>query len=76
MHVIPFCSAPEIFHSFLSGGTGYSFEVDWWSLGIMAYELLRGWVGLRPSWPSDRVLWLTQRERGLLTFVLLSPEAV
>lgn len=42
----------------------------------MAYELLRGWVGLRPSWPSDRVLWLTQRERGLLTFVLLSPEAV
>uniref|UniRef100_A0A803VGC4 Serine/threonine-protein kinase 32C n=1 Tax=Ficedula albicollis TaxID=59894 RepID=A0A803VGC4_FICAL len=38
--------APEIFHSFLSGGTGYSFEVDWWSLGIMAYELLRGWVGL------------------------------
>ncbi|OPJ84022.1 serine/threonine-protein kinase 32C [Patagioenas fasciata monilis] len=35
--------APEIFHSFLSGGTGYSFEVDWWSLGVMAYELLRGW---------------------------------
>ncbi|XP_040419724.1 serine/threonine-protein kinase 32C isoform X3 [Cygnus olor] len=35
--------APEIFHSFLNGGTGYSFEVDWWSLGIMAYELLRGW---------------------------------
>ncbi|XP_035748664.1 serine/threonine-protein kinase 32C [Egretta garzetta] len=33
--------APEIFHSFLNGGTGYSFEVDWWSLGIMAYELLR-----------------------------------
>ncbi|XP_034631879.1 serine/threonine-protein kinase 32C isoform X2 [Trachemys scripta elegans] len=36
--------APEIFHSFLNGGTGYSFEVDWWSLGVMAYELLRGWV--------------------------------
>uniref|UniRef100_A0A8C7EFB4 Serine/threonine-protein kinase 32C n=3 Tax=Nothoprocta perdicaria TaxID=30464 RepID=A0A8C7EFB4_NOTPE len=35
--------APEIFHSFMNGGTGYSFEVDWWSLGIMAYELLRGW---------------------------------
>ncbi|XP_044276027.1 serine/threonine-protein kinase 32C [Varanus komodoensis] len=35
--------APEIFHSFLNGGTGYSFEVDWWSLGVMAYELLRGW---------------------------------
>ncbi|XP_069467519.1 serine/threonine-protein kinase 32C isoform X1 [Ambystoma mexicanum] len=35
--------APEIFHSFMNGGTGYSFEVDWWSLGIMAFELLRGW---------------------------------
>lgn len=53
MCVLPFCSAPEIFHSFLSGGTGYSFEVDWWSLGIMAYELLRGWVGLRPARPAD-----------------------
>lgn len=36
--------APEIFHSFVNGGTGYSFEVDWWSVGVMAYELLRGWV--------------------------------
>ncbi|XP_073096200.1 serine/threonine-protein kinase 32C isoform X3 [Manis javanica] len=35
--------APEIFQSFISGGTGYSFEVDWWSVGVMAYELLRGW---------------------------------
>ncbi|XP_053440350.1 serine/threonine-protein kinase 32C isoform X1 [Nycticebus coucang] len=35
--------APEIFHSFVNGGSGYSFEVDWWSVGVMAYELLRGW---------------------------------
>ncbi|MEE6486472.1 hypothetical protein FKM82_014609 [Ascaphus truei] len=35
--------APEIFQSFVNGGTGYSFEVDWWSLGIMSFELLRGW---------------------------------
>ncbi|XP_048844194.1 serine/threonine-protein kinase 32C-like [Brienomyrus brachyistius] len=37
--------APEIFQSFVSGGTGYAFEVDWWSLGVTAYEVLRG---LRP----------------------------
>ncbi|MGH0130893.1 UNVERIFIED_CONTAM: hypothetical protein FKN15_044191 [Acipenser sinensis] len=35
--------APEIFHSFVNGGTGYAFQVDWWSLGVTAYEVLRGW---------------------------------
>uniref|UniRef100_W5MKZ1 Serine/threonine-protein kinase 32C n=1 Tax=Lepisosteus oculatus TaxID=7918 RepID=W5MKZ1_LEPOC len=36
-------TAPEIFHSFVNGGTGYAFEVDWWSLGVTTYEVLRGW---------------------------------
>ncbi|EPY86979.1 serine/threonine-protein kinase 32C [Camelus ferus] len=40
---LPLWKAPEIFQSFVNGGTGYSFEVDWWSVGVMAYELLRGW---------------------------------
>uniref|UniRef100_A0A8C6UQE7 Serine/threonine kinase 32C n=1 Tax=Neogobius melanostomus TaxID=47308 RepID=A0A8C6UQE7_9GOBI len=35
--------APEIFQSFVSGGTGYAAEVDWWSLGVTAFEVLRGW---------------------------------
>ncbi|XP_069755063.1 serine/threonine-protein kinase 32A-like isoform X3 [Narcine bancroftii] len=34
--------APEIFHPFINGYTGYHFAVDWWSLGITAYELLKG----------------------------------
>lgn len=37
-------SAPEIFQSFIRGGTGYAFEVDWWSLGVTVFEVLRGWV--------------------------------
>lgn len=55
--------APEIFQSFVNGGTGYSFEVDWWSVGVMAYELLRGWVRSScdprarppepPGWPRE-----------------------
>ncbi|XP_025065332.1 serine/threonine-protein kinase 32A isoform X2 [Alligator sinensis] len=32
--------APEMFNSTKS--IGYTFAVDWWSLGITAYELLRG----------------------------------
>ncbi|XP_061645184.1 serine/threonine-protein kinase 32C-like isoform X3 [Phyllopteryx taeniolatus] len=35
--------APEIFQSFLNGGMGYAFEVDWWSLGVTVFEVLRGW---------------------------------
>uniref|UniRef100_A0A8C2P9A4 non-specific serine/threonine protein kinase n=1 Tax=Capra hircus TaxID=9925 RepID=A0A8C2P9A4_CAPHI len=32
--------APEIFQSFVNGGTGYSFEVDWWSgAGWRPYDI-------------------------------------
>ncbi|KAG7484684.1 hypothetical protein MATL_G00052360 [Megalops atlanticus] len=34
--------APELFQPFEGTHPGYSFAVDWWSLGITAYELLRG----------------------------------
>lgn len=37
-------SAPELFQTFEGAHPGYSFSVDWWSLGITAYELLRGQV--------------------------------
>ncbi|XP_035383442.1 serine/threonine-protein kinase 32A isoform X2 [Electrophorus electricus] len=34
--------APELFQPFEGSHPGYSFAVDWWSLGITSYELLRG----------------------------------
>ena len=46
-----FClSAPELFLTFEGSHPGYSFSVDWWSLGITAYELLRGQVTKPPAW--------------------------
>ncbi|XP_053422295.1 serine/threonine-protein kinase 32A isoform X2 [Nycticebus coucang] len=42
--------APEMFNSRKEGG--YSFAVDWWSLGVTAYELLRGRL-LEPN-PDQR----------------------
>lgn len=42
-------AAPEVFQVYVEGGPGYSYPVDWWSLGITAYELLRGWVRCVPT---------------------------
>ncbi|MGH0127877.1 UNVERIFIED_CONTAM: hypothetical protein FKN15_018741 [Acipenser sinensis] len=38
-------AAPEMFQPFAGGCANYSFAVDWWSLGITAYELLKGQKG-------------------------------
>uniref|UniRef100_A0A8C3A1T0 Serine/threonine kinase 32A n=1 Tax=Cyclopterus lumpus TaxID=8103 RepID=A0A8C3A1T0_CYCLU len=49
--------APELFQTFEGSHPGYSFSVDWWSLGITAYELLRGqWKIHMP--PTRRALAL------------------
>uniref|UniRef100_A0A8D2ZX96 Serine/threonine kinase 32A n=1 Tax=Scophthalmus maximus TaxID=52904 RepID=A0A8D2ZX96_SCOMX len=50
--------APELFQTFEGSHPGYSFSVDWWSLGITAYELLRGQrpYVMRSSTPANEIL--------------------
>ncbi|KAE8629123.1 hypothetical protein XENTR_v10000360 [Xenopus tropicalis] len=57
--------APEVFQSFLEAGPGYSYPVDWWSLGITAYELLRGWrpYEIHSTTPIDDILNMFKIER-------------
>ncbi|NXI10708.1 ST32B kinase, partial [Irena cyanogastra] len=57
--------APEVFQAFMDGGPGYSYPVDWWSLGITAYELLRGWrpYEIHSATPIDEILNMFKVER-------------
>ncbi|XP_060044541.1 serine/threonine-protein kinase 32B isoform X2 [Erinaceus europaeus] len=57
--------APEVFQVSVDGGPGYSYPVDWWSLGVTAYELLRGWrpYEIHSAMPIDEVLSTFQLDR-------------
>ncbi|XP_046512851.1 serine/threonine-protein kinase 32B isoform X1 [Equus quagga] len=57
--------APEVFQVYVDGGPGYSYPVDWWSLGVTAYELLRGWrpYEIHSATPIDEILSMFKVER-------------
>ena len=63
-------AAPEVFQVYVDGGPGYSYPVDWWSLGVTAYELLRGWVRGAPAWEHGEPWKLGLRSS--CTWVLLA----
>ena len=44
MATVTYFSAPEVFACALDECPGYSYPVDWWSLGICAYEMLKARV--------------------------------
>ena len=68
-----FYSAPEIFASFCDGGaTGYSSPIDWWSLGVCAYEMRKGKV----SAYTPAVASSAQNKGGVKLFVVAGEHAV
>ena len=60
-------------------GVGHDYTVDWWTLGILLYEML---VGIPPFYDRDRAVMFRNIKRAKLRFpqkerdrIYISPEA-
>ena len=59
------CGAPEYSAPEMLSSRGHSFEVDWWALGVLLYELLVGWSPFYSENPMDIYARILARDQTL-----------
>jgi serine/threonine protein kinase len=60
-----FCGTPEYFSPEMIDGSGHSKPVDWWSLGILIYEMM---IGVTPFYDKSRSLMLMKIQTSKIVF--------
>merc|ERR1719476_949264 len=56
------CGTPDYFAPELLKGTGHTFSLDWWTLGILIYEFM---MGVTPFSADDLSLMFAKMSRGI-----------